>query len=53
MNSKKQEGTILIIDDKINQFQVLIDDLCAAGFSVLVAQSGKVGYQRARLLNLT
>ena len=50
MNSQKQAGTVLIIDDKINQFQALIDDLCATGFRVLVAQSGKVGHQRARLL---
>lgn len=48
-SSQKQEGTVLIIDDKVNQLQQLIDDLVAAGFSILMAQSGATGYQRARL----
>jgi len=47
---QKQEGTVLIIDDKANQLQGLIDDLCAADFNVLVANSGAAGYQHARLV---
>lgn len=44
-----EAGTVLIIDDKAHQLHGLRDALGAAGFSVLVAQSGTAGYQQARL----
>ncbi|MEZ4725566.1 MAG: response regulator [Caldilineaceae bacterium] len=46
----KPAGTVLIIDNNVHQIQGLMDELGAADFSVLVAQSGTAGYQRARLV---
>jgi DNA-binding response OmpR family regulator len=42
-------ATILVIDDQIANLRLILDQLAAAGFRVLVAQDGESGIERARL----
>lgn len=45
----KDQGneTILIVDDDLNNLKMLMDTLRSANFTVLLAQTGAMGYQRA------
>jgi DNA-binding response OmpR family regulator len=48
--SKKQERTILIIDDELASLRVVVDNLEHQNFRVVVARDGKEGLRRAQLV---
>lgn len=47
MFNRSDVGVVLVIDDNLNNLKMMVDTLKGHNFTVLIAQSGEAGYQRA------